>query len=419
MKVLLVNNFYYNRGGDCTYMFALKRLLEAKGHNVIVFSMHHPQNFDSEFSQYFVSYINYEEEMKNMNISSGIQVLNRTIYSREAKKKIEQLIEKENPDIAHLQNIHHHITPSIFYALKRHGIPIIWTLHDYTVICPNTSFLSHGDICEKCKKRKYFWPPLVMCKKNSLSASTVAAIETTIHRMIKLNNLVDTFISPSEFLRKKLIEYGFKEEKVVLLNHFIDLNANNQEKSEEDYYLYVGRISEEKGIKTLIDAAVKVHESNVKGPTCIRNKLKIVGKGPLFKKMLSYTSIIDKNRMVEFLGHKHHTEVIKLIKKSRFIVVPSEWYENFPFAVLEAFTCGKPVIGSKIGGIPELVRDTERGMVFEVGDSDDLSSAIRYLLNNPDIIEEMGRNAKTFVENELNSEKHYEKLIYLYNKLLR
>ena len=158
MKILLVNNYYYYRGGDCTYLFSLKKLLEKNGHEVCIFAMQHPQNLDSEYSKYFVSYINYDDEVKNINIASGLKVLNRAIYSNESKEKIERMIEIEKPDIAHIQNVHHHITPSIFSVLKERNIPIVWTLHDYTMLCPNTSFLSHGKICEKCKKNRYYWP---------------------------------------------------------------------------------------------------------------------------------------------------------------------------------------------------------------------------------------------------------------------
>ncbi|MEF9427280.1 MAG: glycosyltransferase family 4 protein [Candidatus Mariimomonas ferrooxydans] len=408
MKILLVNNFFYNRGGDCTYFFALKNLLEKKGHNVIVFSMHHPKNLASEYSKYFVSYINYEEEIRHKDILSGIKVLNRTIYSREAKKKIEKLIKKEKPDIAHLQNIHHHITPSIFYPLKKHNVPIIWTLHDYTIICPNTSFLSHGRVCEKCKKRKYFWPLFTRCKKDSFSASTMAALETIMHRVMRTNELVDIFIAPSEFLRKKIIEYGFKNEKLVHLNYFTDFDLHDESEATGDYYLYVGRISEEKGLKILIDAAVMVN-------SC---KLKITGEGPILEQMVTYAKSKDKKKIIEFLGHKGHKELIELVNNCKFIVVPSEWYENQPYSVIEAFASRKAVIGSNIGGIPELIKDNETGLIFEPGNLDDLSSKIKYLIDNPDKAAEMGKNANAFVKKEFNGDKHYQKLVKIYEQAI-
>jgi glycosyltransferase involved in cell wall biosynthesis len=389
-------------------MFALKRILEEKGHSVIVFSMNHPLNYDSENSRYFVSYINYEEEVKDVRISSGIHVLKRTVYSREAKNKIERLIENEKPDIAHVQNIHHHITPSIFYVLKRHKIPMVWTLHDYTVMCPNTSFLSHGKICEKCKTRKYYWPALTRCKKNSLSASTMAALETIFHRLMGVNKQIDMFIAPSEFLKNKLIEYGFDGDKIVCLRNFNNIGPCEKEGDASDYYLYIGRLAAEKGVKTLIDAAARVN----------KGKLRIVGDGPLKEEMVAYARSRDTNGRIEFLGHKTHEEVITLLKRCQFVVIPSEWYENFPFAILETFACGKPVIGSNTGGIPELIKDTERGLIFKTGDADDLVATIRYLLNNPDLAQEMGDNAKAFMERELNGERHYEELLRIYKKLL-
>jgi glycosyltransferase involved in cell wall biosynthesis len=389
-------------------MFSLKNLLEGKGHKVAVFSMHHPQNFNSEYSQYFVSYINYDEEVKNINISTGFEVLNRAVYSLEAKKKIEVLIEDERPDIAHLQNIHHHITPSILYPLKKHKIPIVWTLHDFVLICPNTSFLSHGMICERCRKRKYYWPLIVRCKKNSLAASTMAAIETSLHRLMKVNDLVDMFIAPSRFLRNKLIDYGFKKDKVVCINNFNNIGILQNENTPDGSYIYVGRISFEKGIKTLIDAAIKAGIG----------RLKIIGEGPLKKEMISYVKSRKADDRIDFLGHKSHTEVIELLKKCRFLVLPSECYENFPYSVLEACASGKPVIASRIGGIPEIVKNWETGLLFEPGNSEYLSLKIRYLMKHPEKAEALGRNAMLFVEKELNNERYYSKLIDVYKRVI-
>ncbi|MEE8328829.1 MAG: glycosyltransferase, partial [Thermodesulfovibrionia bacterium] len=335
MKILLVNNFFYNRGGDCTYFFALKNLLEKKGHKVIVFSMHHPQNFDSEYSKYFVSYINYPGELESKSISSGLKVLCRSIYSLEAKKKIEALINAEKPEIAHLNNIRHHITTSIINVFKKYKIPVVWTLHDFQLICPNTSFLAKGNICERCKKRKYFWPPIVRCKKSSFLASSMAAVEHTFQWISGIYDLVEVFIAPSDFLRKKFIEYSFAEDRIVLLRYFTDIDLDNEEEKTDNYYLYVGRISEEKGIKTLIDSAVKVK-------SC---KLKITGDGPILKQMITYAKSKDKEEIIEFLGHKMRKDLLELYKKCRFIVVPSEWYEVTGLVVLEAFAVGKTAIG--------------------------------------------------------------------------
>ena len=408
MKILLINNFYYNRGGDCTYFFNLKKLLEEYGHEVCVFSMHHPQNYESKHSKYFVSYINYDEEINKIGVASGIRVLKRTIYAIEARRKIEELIACEKPDIAHVQNIHHHITPSIFIALKNNNIPIIWTLHDYTIICPNTSFLSHGKICEKCKTHKYYWSIIERCKKNSMSASLVAALETAAHRFLGFHNIVDMYIAPTEYIRNKFLEYGFNKKMICHLDLFTDYERTKITESTGDYYLFVGRLSSEKGIMTLIDAAVKVN-------SC---KLKIAGSGPLLEQAMEYAHSKDSNDIIEFLGHKNHDELNELYSNCKFIVVPSEWYEIAGLIIFEAFTYGKPAIGSNIGGIPSLIKDMERGLLFETWNSDDLSAAIKYLLNNPDLVEEMGKNAMEFVEQEVSPEYHYEKLMEIYEQAI-
>lgn len=408
MKILLVNNYYYNRGGDCTYMFSLKELLEKNGHKVIIFSMNHPNNFDCEYSKYFVSHIDYIEELMSKEIYAGLKVLKRTLFSFEAREKIEAIIKDEKPDIAHIQNIHHHITPSIFYILKKNNIPIVWTLHDYTIICPNTSFLANGKICEKCKKNKYYWPLMVRCKKGSISASAMAAFETIIHRLMHVYDLIDIFIAPSKFLKNKFSEYGFKTDKLVHLNHFIDFPVIQEKMPSDDYYLFVGRITEEKGVKTLIDAAIEVGSSH----------LKIIGGGPLLNAMKKYVDERDNNKIVEFLDHKSRAELLDYYKKCKFVVIPSEWYENAGLIIFEAYSCGKPVIGAGIGGIPEFIKDTERGLIFMPGNKDDLVAAIRYLLNNPDLVEEMGENVKKYLLEAHGGEAHYKEIMKIYEKVL-
>ena len=409
MKILHVILFYYNRGGDNTYHFSLMKILEKKGHKNIVFSMHHPQNFESEYSKYFVSHIDYAEEIKKGNLFSAVKVLSKAIFSLEAKRNMERLIKDEKPDLVHVQSLHHHITPSIFYPIKKHGIPIVWTLHDYSLICPNTSFLSHGNICEKCKKNKIYWAIFKKCKKDSLGASVIAMLETSVHRILGITEFVDVFITPSRFLRNKLIEFGIDEEKIECLNNILEIKPTNGTYDEEGYVLYIGRLSKEKGIKTLINAVMQID-------SC---RLKIVGEGQIQEELTSFVKEKGGHSKIEFLGHKKHEEVIELIRRSSFVVVPSEWYENYPYSVLESFACGKAVIGARIGGIPEMVEDYKTGLTFESGNVDELISKIKYFIDNPEKTTKMGQNARMFFEKELNAEKHYEELIKIYKKIVK
>ena len=425
MNILLINNFYYNRGGDCTYLFSLKDILQENGHEISILSMHHPLSFKSEFSKYFVSYINYEEEIKSTTLLSGLKVFKRTIYSREAKSRIEELIKDQKPDIAHIQNIHHHITPSIFSVLKKHHIPIIWTLHDYTIICPNTSFLCRGAICERCKKRKYFWPILMRCKKYSLLASTMAAIEATIHRTMKLYRHVDFYIAPSKFLQNKFIEYGFNKEKILNLNNFncsVDCYAESIKEKDvkENYFMYLGRLSEEKGVMTLIDASIKIFSKERASNGEENNyKLKIVGDGPLKDTMESYIISRGVEDRIELVGHKTHNEAIAMLKYCKFLVLPSKTYENFPYSILEAFAMGKPVIGSRIGGIPELVKNWDTGLLFDPGSHEMLALKINFLIKHPEKAEAMGQNAKEYITGDISARNHYLRLMEIYSRAIK
>ncbi len=408
MNVLLVNSFFYNRGGDCTYFFSLKKLLEKTGHKVVVFSMQHPQNFDSEYKHYFVSHIDYVEEAKKKTLHSRIKVLCRTIYSQEAKNKIEELIKDEKIDIAHLQSIHHHITPSILYPLKKRNIPVIWTLHDFTVLCPNTTFYYRGSICERCKKTRYYWPPLVRCKKNSFMASTVAAAENAMHRIMGVYDLVDFFITPSQFLRHKLIEYGFEQSKILHINNFLDMTLFKSQADTDDYYLFVGRLSEEKGLKTLIDAAFLAKTM----------RLKIIGAGPMELELISYARSKNGPGIIEFIGHVNRADAIELLSKCSFAVVPSEWYENLPYSILEAFACQKPVVASRIGGIPALVTDGVTGLLFEPCDAQDLAAKITWMNAHPEERKNMGRKARELLGREYSPDTHYTNLMAVYEMAL-
>jgi len=408
MKVLLVNNYYYFRGGDCTYFFSIKKHLEANGHDVAVFSMEHPSNIETPFNKYFVSYINYDDEVKNVTVRSGIKVLKRTVYSSESRRNIEELIEREKPDIAHIHNIHHHITPSILFSLKKRDIPIVWTLHDYTLICPNTSFLSKERICEKCRKKRYFWPVIERCKKESISASSVAALETITHELMHIYDMVDLFIAPSEFVRSKFIEYGFDPRKILRMELFSNIELKRGDIDTGSYYMYIGRLSYEKGLKTLIGAASRIDSS----------ELKIVGDGPMKEQLMKYASSIEGGERIHFVGYKTMRDIVTLYDQCKFTVVPSEWYEPSGLIILESFSRGKPVIGSRIGGITELVLDTERGLLFEPGDPEDLRAAIRFLLANPDLIKEMGENARNYVRKMHNPHDHYKKLLDIYESVL-
>lgn len=407
MKILMVNKFYYPRGGSERYFFSLSDLLREKGHKVIPFSTVHEKNLDTEYSSYFLPELDFENFFRKGRLSAALSLRSKVLYSFEAKKMIGSLINRERPDIAHIHNIHYHITPSILTVLKEKGIPIIWTLHDYVIICPNANFLSNGNICEECFNGRYYRAVFKRCKKGSLVASLVAGLGAYLYRWMGLYNIVDLFLCPSDFMRKKMIEYGFDEERFITIPNFIEIDTAIPRTDNKDYILYLGRLSEEKGVKTFIRVAEKIPSID----------FKILGDGPQ-REMLE-EMVREKNLTnIEFSGKRNREEVYNLISDALFVIVPSEWYENYPYSILESFLLGKPVIASRIGGIPELVDDGINGLLFEPGNEEDMAKKIKHLLSDKDDINQMGKKAREKVERSYNSEIHYERIMGIYNLVL-
>ena len=404
MKVLLVNKYFYPRGGSENVFFDTGQLLREKGHEVIFFSMNHPQNAPSEYNKYFINNIDYEKG----GLGNTINVSLKLLYSVEAKRKIKKLINESRPHIAHLHNIHHQMSPSILDALKHYNIPVVMTLHDYKMICASYTMLHHGNVCEDCKGHKYYYCFFKKCLKNSTAKSALSTVEMYLHhRIIHIYNNVDIFISPSNFLKNKLEEFGFGS-KIVHLPNFLKLDEFCPQFGwNENSIVYCGRLSEEKGLFTLIEA-VKNLDIN----------LKIIGDGPIRENLKARVQNMGLTN-VYFLGYMKGESLKDEIRKSMAVVIPSEWYENNPRSLIEAFALGKPVIGTRIGGIPELVKDNQTGITFEPKNAYDLSSKINNIINNSDQLLLMGKNARTFVENNLSAEIHFKSLMEVYEQALK
>jgi len=404
MKILLVNKFFYNKGGAEAVFFDSARLLKKMEHKIIYFSMKHPRNFNSNFAKYFISKLDFDNTAQ---FHQKIRALGKIFYSFEAKRKIEDLIVKERPDIAHLHNIYHQISPSILHTLKKYHVPVVMTLHDYKIVCPVYTMFSGGKTCEKCLYGKYYWCLKKRCNDTSYLKSLLNMIEMYFHRnLLNIYKIVDIFISPSKFMKDKIEEAGFQG-KVKYLPNFIWLEEfmpSNSWKGEE--IAYFGRLSPEKGLFTLLVALKGL------GISC-----KIIGDGPI-KAALERNAIAHSMTNISFLGHKPLEELMNILRGVKFIVLPSEWYENNPRIILEAFALGKPVVGSNIGGIPGLVDDLKNGLLFKPGDAEDLREKILYLWHNPEKIKEMGENARKFVEANSTPEIYYERLMNLYKQAM-
>ncbi len=353
MRILLCNKFYYRRGGDCIYTLGLEKLLKERGHDVAVFSMRHPDNADTAWSRFFPSEVNMN------SIAGKAGFLSRSLGDRETCHKFSALLDEFRPDVVHLNNIHSQLSPVIARIAHTRAIRVVWTLHDYKLLCPRYDCLKNGNQpCEACftDKKQVL---LNRCMKNSLPASVLAYLEALKWNRRVLDDCTDVFICPSRFMRDKMLQGGFPERKLVYLPNFVDTESCRRPDygDRRDYYCYVGRLSYEKGIGTMLEAAQSLPW-----------RLVVAGDGPLKDRLNGATHI-------EYVGKLDWTGVKDLVGGARFSVIPSEWYENSPLSVIESLCLGTPVLGADMGGIPELV-SPGTGLIFRSGDSAGLASGI-------------------------------------------
>ena len=399
MNILIVNWTWYPSGGDWTYISNLIKIYESQGHTVIPFSQADERNITH--SKYFVSKIDFQEFKKKKSLKFIFKVLSRVLFPNDITSALEWLLRENKIDLVHLNNLHHHLTANVVAVIKKKNIPIVWTLHDYVILCPNTTFTSHNVICEECKMHKYYKCVSKRCKKGSMMASVLAAAESYSGMLKNIYPKVDRFICPSEFIRGKFIDYGFHPDRLVTINNSYipkDTSLVRITNTGEEYILYFGNILKVKGVKTLIDSVAT-----------LQIKLLIAGDG---ENKEEYENYVKESGIcnVEFIGRKNKDELSDIIKKSLFVVVPSEWYENFPYSIVEAMFFGKSVIGSRIGGIPELVLHEETGLLFEPFNEDDLREKISRLLNDRELLKRIESQAYIHVSTLCNNDAYKEKL---------
>lgn len=397
MKILQINKFYFLAGGTERYMFGLSDILEKKGHEIIPFAMQDSRNLPSKYAKYFIKPVNVDK-FSPKNIA-------KLFYNPDAARKLEKLIQAEKPDIAHLHNIAHQMSPAIINVLKKHNIPIIQTLHDYKLICPNYKLFSQGEVCYKCKGQKFYNCTYRKCLKNSRAKSFLAMLEAYWHNLIlKTYAKVDLFIAPSRFMRDICVNFGVPENKIKVLHNPIDIEKSEENQNIEDYLLYFGRISSEKGIDVLIKA-MQILRKDI--------KLKIVGDGPDLEKYKTQVKKLNSENKIIFLGPKYERELEELIEKAKAIIIPSIWPENMPYSLLESMAKGKTIIASRIGGLPELIKDNINGFLFKAGNVHDLKAKIDEL-NIKDLYP-IGRKAKESLTG-LSYASHTDSIVNLYKK---
>lgn len=405
LSVVVPLNFYYPRGGDTTYALSLEALLASRGHRVIPFATRHERSLSSPGDGFWVSSIDYGKTRVRKSLPDVFRVVTRSVLSAEAARKMRELLEANPVDVAHLQNVHFHLTPSILYPLSRKRVPVVWTLHDYSILCPAAHFLSQGTRCEACKKVRYYQAVLKRCKEGSLPASGLAALASTAHRVLGLFRRVDRFIAPSRFLLEKFVEFGFPREQLVQLGHFLDHRSVDPGPGPGQGFVYAGRLSREKGVDVLLRAAARRPELSVQ----------ILGEGPQEDELRARFGHLPN---VRFHGHRTGEELARAFRSARAVVVPSECYENFPLVILEAYAHRKPVVCSRLGALPELVDEGNTGLLFTPGEDEELGNILARLDRDALLAQRLGASGRELLEREYGPEPHYRSLLRIYREVI-
>lgn len=368
-RVLLVNKFYYPRGGDCIVSINTEALLRNNGVEAEVFAMDFPQNLTARYGNLFPAEVSFAGGVGNQ-----LRALQRTLGRGDVKTRFEAVLDELQPDVVHLHNIHSYLSPIVGQLAHQRGIRVVWTLHDYKLLCPRYDCLLDGKPCEKCHQGSKFNVISHKCMKGSLPASIVAWLEALKWSRSTLEKFTDVFLCPSQFIADKMRAGGFDPSKIKVLNNFLDpvklqryQDMGNGTEPRQDYYCYVGRLSQEKGVESLLEAA-----------SSLPHRLKIAGGGPL------ETELRDKygnNPNIDFLGTLDADQVAQLLAGARFSVMPSQCYDNNPLSVVESLCAGTPVAGAQIGGIPELI-DSMSGITFAPFDTPALSGAIQAAMSH-------------------------------------
>lgn len=398
MKILMVNKFLHPNGGSETYIFKLGESLISKGHEVQYFGMEHEERCVGNNVNSYTSNMNFHMGSKLSKLTYPI----KTIYSYEARKKIRRVLDDFTPDIVHLNNFNYQLTPSIILEVKKYEkdtnrkVKIIFTAHDYQLICPNHMMNNPitSENCERCVNAKFSNCVKGKCIHGSTARSIIGATEAWYWNLRKVYKNIDTIVCCSEFLKSKMDLNPIFREKTIALHNFIE-EVEWIDFKKKDYVLYFGRFSKEKGIKTLIDVCKSL-------PSI---KFVFAGSGPLENEINNIANIDN-------VGFKTGDELKKLIRESRFSIYPSEWYENCPFSVMESQMYGTPVLGSDIGGIPELIQVNKTGELFESGNASQLKEKIENLWSNEELTYKYSQNCR---ENNYDTiSEYYEKIIKIY-----
>lgn len=409
MKILMVNKFHYRRGGSETYYFALSQALEKAGNQVIFFAMQDDKNIPCRQEQYFVRNKDYSHSGITEQINNALS----SVYSFEAKRNFEQLVIKEKPDIVHINLVHRQITLSILDVCSKYHIPVVFTAHDLVCCCPVGSLLTPQYVsCRKCYGGHYMNCLKNKCIKNSLSKSMIAFLEANFYKSHHYYDKIDAYITPSLFYKKEIEKSKITSNPVYHLTNFLPVETEFvQAKKREKYFLYLGSLSKNKGVYTLLKA---FHKADLPGW-----KLVYAGTGEEEERMKKYIAENSLQDRVELLGFVTGPSLKEVTESSYAVVLPSEWYENGPYALMEPMAYGKPAIGANIGGIPELVIEGQTGWLFESGNTEQLSQALKNAAGiSPDEYDKLSKKVCEFAKAHFDADAYVGNLTKIYKNLV-
>jgi len=409
MRILFCNKYNFAFSGTEAYLFEVMELLRLNGHDVALFSMADPRGAQTPYDRHFVPHIDFKSHdfKKQAGWFYQSKLAMRAIYSRQARQRIRGMIEEFRPDVAHVRNIYHHLTPSILWELKANNIPVVYHLNDFKVLCPSYNFVARGEPCEACKGGK-FWQVLNQeCYPGRKARMTLIA-EGYVHKWLgTYEKCVDCFLAPSQFVRDKFVEHGWDPAKFEVLPHFQRVRAVKERNAVNAPLLYFGRLSREKGIDDLLHAM-----------WCLPNlRLVIAGDGPDRRRLEQMTAELELSN-VEFSGHIKGAELENAIADSSFTVLPSHAYETLGKAILESYAQARAVVASDLGSRRELVDEGKTGVLYRTGDVKHLVSTIKFLSDHPALAAKMGRAGREQVRLSHTPEAHYDALLKLYGGIL-